>query len=81
MITLTSSRGIKRDQARLGFIHKNFLPESTAETRPFAVQKPVIVLTARVHPAETPSSIMIEAILEFLINGQDSQAENLLNAF
>lgn len=33
------------------------------------------------HPAETPSSIVIEALLEFLINGQDYQAENLLDQF
>ena len=71
MITLTSKKGLKIETERHALI-PNLLPESSKESRPYVILKPIIVFTARIHGAETPSSMFVEAIIEFLINGQDS---------
>jgi hypothetical protein len=36
--------------------------------------KPVVFLTARVHPGESPSSFCIEGALKFLLNENDCRS-------
>lgn len=43
--------------------------------------KPIIFITARVHPGETPSSFLMNGIIRFLINKKDPRAEILRRAF
>jgi hypothetical protein len=43
--------------------------------------KPIIFITARVHPGETPSSFLMNGILKFLTNKIDPRSEILRNAF
>lgn len=46
-----------------------------------AYTKPVILITARVHPSESPSSYAAEGIVNFLINRQDLRSQRLRNTF
>ncbi|KDO33144.1 hypothetical protein SPRG_01956 [Saprolegnia parasitica CBS 223.65] len=43
--------------------------------------KRVVVLTARVHPAETPSSYVVDGVLAFLCKRDDPRVAALLDAF
>ncbi len=44
-------------------------------------EKPIIFISARVHPGETPSSYLMNGILRFLLNKKDPRAEILRKAF
>jgi hypothetical protein len=48
--------------------------------RPFKSLKPVIFISARVHPGETPSSFLLDGIL-MVILGNDSKGQALRNNF
>jgi murein tripeptide amidase MpaA len=41
----------------------------------------VILISARVHPGESPSSIVMESIMESLLRGKEKSAEVLLWLF
>ena len=78
MITITSPEGVSEKAPRMSVIHGLF-PEMTSRSeRPFITKKPVVFLSARVHGADTPSSVMIEAFIEMLMNDGDQQAGHLL---
>ena len=48
--------------------------------RAFKAKKPVVFLTARVHPGETPASFFLEALIRILISN-DPRAETLRKNF
>ena len=78
MITVTSSRGTEHNLAQDDDQHSDkvrrmplidgLFPESHLVKRPYELNRPVVFLTARVHAAETPSSVAIESILDFCID-------------
>lgn len=47
----------------------------------FESWKPVILVTARVHPIETPSSYCLEGMMEFLMSRKDARAHFLRKYF
>jgi murein tripeptide amidase MpaA len=47
----------------------------------FRVSKPIVIITARVHPLETPSSLCMNGIIEFLTNTTDARAYFLRKYF
>ena len=49
--------------------------------RPFQIDKPTILMTARVHPGETPASHAVEGAIEFLTNPKDYRAYLLRKNF
>ena len=71
MITITSTKGMDANLQRYPLI-PGYFPEIGLQERPYIFKKPVIFLTARSHPAETPSSVLIEALIEFLLNAGDT---------
>ena len=57
------------------------LPEgSTPRPRSFG-SKPVFLLTARVHPGETPASHVLDGMLQFLLKDDDPRAKALRETF
>lgn len=49
--------------------------------RPNRYNKPVILITARVHPGETPASFAMEGVIDFLLNTNDLRAHLLRKMF
>lgn len=47
----------------------------------FKSEKPIIFLSARVHPGETPASFLMNGIINFLLDPNDPRAEILRKAF
>jgi hypothetical protein len=47
----------------------------------FRISKPIVIITARVHPLETPSSLCMNGIIEFLMNTTDARAYFLRKYF
>ena len=45
------------------------------------VDKPVVVISGRIHPGETNSSFMVEGLLRFLLDSDEVRASLLRNAF
>lgn len=45
------------------------------------MKKPVIFLTSRVHPGETPASFVLNGLINFLLNEKNEQARILLGRF
>ncbi|KAG8225707.1 hypothetical protein J437_LFUL001741 [Ladona fulva] len=78
LITITSNWGISRErEPRL----KNLFPDVEVP-RPHAFpNKKVIFITARVHPAETSSSFVLDGIITSLINKNDPGAAQLRKKF
>ncbi|EQC34126.1 hypothetical protein SDRG_08335 [Saprolegnia diclina VS20] len=56
-------------------------PEHDAPRSRLFQTKRVVVLTARVHPAETPSSYVVDGVLAFLVKRDDPRVVALLDAF
>lgn len=58
-------------------------PESDVHKRPakFRPNKPIIMISARVHPGETPSSYAMRGLIQFLINKKDARAMLLRKYF
>ena len=50
MLTITSTSGVDHNTQRMSMI-PGMLPESSPEARPFNVDKPIVVILARTHPA------------------------------
>ncbi len=44
-------------------------------------KKPVVLITGRVHPGETPSSYAMDGIIKFLMNKNDLRAVLLRKFF
>jgi|JI6StandDraft_1071083.scaffolds.fasta_scaffold00811_23 hypothetical protein len=42
-----------------------------------AYNKPVILVTSRVHPSESPSSYVAEGIINFMVNQQDLRSHRI----
>jgi hypothetical protein len=63
--------------------NKNMFPEISKYPRPhkFRSNKPIIFISARVHPGETPGSHTMNGILDFLTNTTDSRAYILRKFF
>ena len=61
-----------------------FPEHSTTDTknmRPFKFNKPVIFLSARVHPGETPASFVLEGIWDMIANEKSEQGKVLRENF
>ena len=54
-------------------------PEARASR--FATSKPIILLSSRVHPGETPSSFLLAGALDFLLDQRDPRAAAMREAF
>ncbi|KAJ3260462.1 Cytosolic carboxypeptidase-like protein 5 [Boothiomyces macroporosus] len=77
ILTISSKEGIKNDHEQS---IEGLFPVSGSRSRLFNEQKQYFVLSARVHPAETNSSIMLEGFLDF-ITSNDPQAKLLRSKF
>lgn len=68
LITITSHEGKLND--RESFIKETLFPNKKTEKRAFKFRdnKPIILITARVHPGETPASHAMNGILKFLLD-------------
>ena len=75
---MTSPNGVSPNAPRMPIIRGLFPETCSGSERPYVMEKPVIFLTARVHGAESPSSVMMEAFIELLMNDGDQQAGHLL---
>jgi hypothetical protein len=72
LVTLSSHKN-KTTRREEGFSEESLLPKKGP--RPFKFyNKPVIFLTSRVHPGETPASYVLNGILNFL-TGKNTQHE------
>lgn len=49
--------------------------------KPFTIDRPKIVISARVHPGETPSSYCMEGVIRFLLNEKDYRSVLLRRYF
>ncbi|CAM9231244.1 unnamed protein product, partial [Lampetra fluviatilis] len=78
LLTVTDCRGMgARREPRLGGLFP-----SMEETRPPEFpHKKVFLLTARVHPGETPSSFVLRGFLEFIVRPHDARAAALRRRF
>lgn len=59
----------------------NFIIDSNHKSLKNPENKPVIFISARVHPGETPSSFLMNGLLRFLVSKKDPRAEILRKAF
>jgi cytosolic carboxypeptidase protein 5 len=57
------------------------LVEDNLLNRPLKIDKPVILLTARVHPGESPASYCMEGALRFLLDENDFRSYILRKNF
>ena len=81
LITFTSRDRITDEREEL---IDGLFPESCGDinTRPFKFQnKPIIFISARVHPGETPASFVLTGIWKFLTNEKSIQAKMLRDKF
>ena len=69
MVSITSNDRQTKDSDQIGSITNGvILPEKHLDEDRVYFDKPVILLSARVHPGESPSSWAIEGIIKFLIS-------------
>jgi hypothetical protein len=61
--------------------NNNYLIDSSHKCLKNPENKPIIFISARVHPGETPSSFLMNGLLRFLLNKTDPRAEILRKAF
>lgn len=78
---ITVTKDTKRLEEREELIDGLFPDADKDPTkRPYKFDKPVVFLSARVHPGETPASYVLEGIMKFLMS-QTEQAQILLDKF
>lgn len=81
LITISSHEGkLAENESTLD---ENLFPclGEKPRARKFRTNKPVILITARVHPGETPASHTMNGILEFILDKKDVRAQLLRNYF
>lgn len=73
LVTLSSRKGLsKKEEREVEFDEESLCPNK--EVRPYKFEnKPVIFLTSRVHPGETPASYVLNGILNFLTGRKNPQ--------
>eukprot|EP00357_Protocruzia_adherens_P000565 CAMPEP_0115022640 /NCGR_PEP_ID=MMETSP0216-20121206/31702_1 /TAXON_ID=223996 /ORGANISM="Protocruzia adherens, Strain Boccale" /LENGTH=1017 /DNA_ID=CAMNT_0002395425 /DNA_START=142 /DNA_END=3195 /DNA_ORIENTATION=- len=80
LITLTSREGMEKGRER--HFHKELFPHKEVEERPRNFgDRPSVVLSARVHPGETPASFLMNGAIKFLLNKTDPRAIELRRNF
>lgn len=66
-------------------LFRNIFPIDHSNSKPrsfqFSKDKPIIFISARVHPGETPSSFLMNGMLKFLVDEDDPRAEILRKVF
>jgi Zinc carboxypeptidase. len=68
LITISSHDG--KLEIQESFIHESLFPMRDWEPRAFKFRqnKPIVLLTARVHPGETPASHSMNGVIKFLLD-------------
>jgi hypothetical protein len=65
---------ISSHEGREGLEVTKGLPFSDQKIAKFRSNKPIIFISARLHPIETPSSFTMNGIISFLLDKQDTRA-------
>jgi cytosolic carboxypeptidase protein 5 len=80
LITISSTDNITNVRETL---LKGLFPTNNKFSRPFAFskEKPIIFISARVHPGETPASYLMNGIIKFLVDKSDPRAKILRKYF
>jgi murein tripeptide amidase MpaA len=76
LLTITSHDEQEKDNEIL--FDESLFPE---KIRPIRFKKPVVLITARVHPGETPASYAMEGVIDFLTSRTDLRAHLLRKMF
>ena len=79
LITLSGMNGIKSEREPPLDV-EGLMPEGGPRPRAFA-NKPVFLLTSRVHPGETPASHVFDGFLQMLLRDDDPRARALRERF
>lgn len=66
LITLSSL--VKSTDRNEDYFNDNLFPEKERRAVRFKDDKPVVLVTARVHPGEAPSSFVMEGLVYFLLS-------------
>jgi hypothetical protein len=81
LLTISGHNGKHPDGLREPFIN-NFHPIRSEEPRPFVFpDKKIVLITCRVHPAETPASHVLHGLIEFLLSNKDPRSVALRQLF
>lgn len=78
LVTITSCHGIIDENEP--YFDTNLFPEKEPRCKKFKGKK-VFVLSSRVHPGETPASIVFNGFLEFILREHDARAQALRKNF
>ena len=80
MITFTAKTKMLEEREEL---MKGLFPDAKgkAHMRPHKFDKPVVFISSRVHPGETPASFVLDGIWKFLTNENNEQAKILRDRF
>ncbi|KAL4471783.1 hypothetical protein ABPG72_008801 [Tetrahymena utriculariae] len=80
---LTISSHDEKSPQKESYISDALFPERDFEQRAvrFKPNKPIVLISARVHPGETPASYALEGFLKFLLNKNDLRAVLLRKYF
>ncbi len=60
---------------------ESIFPERGKQPRALGTTKPVVFISARVHPGETPSSYILHGLVSYLRQAKNRQAQQLLKRF
>ncbi|CUI15446.1 zinc carboxypeptidase, putative [Bodo saltans] len=81
LLTISGHNGKHPDGLREPFIN-NVHPIRSDEPRPFVFpDKKIVLITCRVHPAETPASHVLHGLIEFLLSNKDPRSVVLRQLF
>jgi cytosolic carboxypeptidase protein 5 len=72
---------ISSHEGKEGFEVTKGLPFSDQKIVRFRANKPIIFISARVHPIETPSSYTMTGVIKFLLDKKDMRAHLLRKYF
>ena len=76
MLTITSKSKIKEEKEPMV---EGLFPEG--DNRPNVFEKPVVFISSRVHPGESPASIVLNGILRLLFDESSPYCQPLLDNF